>query len=460
MYNSLVNTFRKNYRPKLHDTNLRKVGIELEFPIVKDNGEAVDYDIIRKMFSWLEKKDWKIAKDGGTGEIVAAEKSISKGEGRFGYDKDVIGTDVGYCTVEASLSPEDNLFALVEHWKRMKAVLLEFFTKEHCHILGYGVQPLSPPNRHLLANKGRYKFFEQDSLNRFIDQKYGLDLHVFATSAANQCHIDVYDEEAIRVLNMLSCLAPLLSAVTANASVWKGFVDPEWTDIREIFWDKSWSNRIEQTGIPDTLESFEDYVERLCRFRPLMVKRNNEYIKILNCKTFGEYFEKGKNNIGETVAGEQISLESIPEDIIFHNGFAWWDARLAPLYGTVEVRPCSQQPDNAILAPAAFSLGLIENLSEAEKLYKQYMVKDWRKLRFDVLRHGFQATIQSESILPIVTQALTIAKEGLKSRNLGEEKFLEVLEKRVANKKTQAEEVKDVFDKKDLKKFFELVEIA
>src|SRR5579872_1514193 len=301
MNSDLVTVFTKNYHAKPRKRTLRKIGIELEFPIVKDNGEAVTYTTIRKMFRWLEKKGWQIIKDEGTGENIAAEKSVDMGIGRFGYEKDVIGTDVGYCTVETSLTPEDNLFTLENHWKRIKTILLEFFNKENCHILGYGVQPISPPAHTLVANKGRYTFFEQESLNRFIDQKYGVDLNVFATSAANQCHIDVYKEEAITAINVINGLAPLLSAVTANASVWRGSVDPEWIDIREIFWDKSWSNRVEQTGIPDKFTDFSDYVDRLCQFRPLMVKRNGEYIKILNCKTFGEFIKKGDNNVGETV---------------------------------------------------------------------------------------------------------------------------------------------------------------
>lgn len=459
MKNITVQTFAKNYKSKPKNGVLRKVGLELELPIVKDNGEAVSYTTVRKMFTWLEKNGWQTVKDEGTGETVAAEKSISDGKGRFGYTTDTIGTDVGYCTVETSLSPEDNIYALQKHWQKMKRILRDFFEHENCHILGYGVQPISEPNKNLLANKGRYKFFEQDSMNRFIDQKKGLDLHVFATSAANQCHIDVYRGEAIQAVNVLNGLSPLLSSTTANASVWKGFPDPEWLDIRELFWDKSWSNRIEQTGIPDAFTSFDDYVQRICNFRPLMVKRNGQYIKILDCKTFGEYLSKGKRNSGETVNGKRVSLTSSPDDILFHNGFAWWDARLASAYGTIEIRPCSQQPDVSILAPTAFSLGLIENLDEAQKLYASYPLKSWQKLRFDVLRHGLGAEIAGKSILPLVKQALSIAKSGLKKRGLNEEKFLEVLESRVEKKTTLADQVKKAFDKNNLKKFFDLVEI-
>ena len=76
-------------------------------------------------------------------------------------------------------------------------------------------------------------------MNRFIDQKMGVDLHVFATSAANQCHIDIYKDEAIRAVNICNGLSPLITVLTANAPIWAGKLDTEWIDVREIFWDKS-----------------------------------------------------------------------------------------------------------------------------------------------------------------------------------------------------------------------------
>lgn len=453
-----VNIFKKNFLSKPTSHQLRNIGIELEFPIVKHNGFAVDYQTVLKLFAWLMKKDWNASVDTGTGEIVEVSKSTTNSHGRFGYEKNVIGTDVGYCTIEIALSPHDNLFAVEACWKKIKNLLLEFFSQENCHILGYGIQPLSPPTQNLIANKGRYRFFEQDSLNRVIDQRYGQDLSVFAISASNQCHIDVYNEEAIMAVNVLNGLAPLISALTSNSPIWRGESDSEWIDVREIFWDKSWSNRIEQVGIPDAFTDFADYVDRLCLFRPLMVKRNNEYIKILDRSTFKDFI-RNKESVGQTVDGKHVRLLSLPEDIGMQSGFAWWQARLAPEYGTLEIRPGSQQPENATLCVAALALGLVENLQSAHQLYSKHALTDWRKLRFDVLRHGFRATIKENSVLPLINTALQIAKVGLQKRNLGEEIYLSVLEQRAQDISSVAEKVKAIFDKNDLSPFFDLVEI-
>ena len=438
---------------------VRKIGLELELPVVTRDGEAVSYHTIKTMFSWLEKKGWETTVDGGTGEVVEARKSITPSRGRFGYGKDIIGTDLGYCTLELAMCPENDLNALDLHWNAMKKIMLEYLSPIGCHLLGYGIQPITQPSSKLVANKGRYKFFEQESLNRFIDQKYGQDVSAFAISASNQCHIDIYKEEAIEAVNTMNGLAPLLSAVTANASVWRGVPDMEWLDVREIFWDMCHSQRIEQTGIPHGFNDFSDYVDRLCQFQPLMVKRGNEYIKIMGCNTFGDFIKGRKRCEGQTVDGKVVALIAQPDDILFHAGFAWWTARLAPNYGTLEIRPCSQQPEDAMLSVAAFSLGLIENLQAASALYAQYALTDWRKLRFDVLRHGLHATMKEQPVTSLVQQALQISREGLISRRLGEEKYLNVLDERADSGLTPADKAKTVFDKSNLQPFFDLVEI-
>ncbi|HUB93102.1 MAG TPA: glutamate-cysteine ligase family protein [Verrucomicrobiae bacterium] len=456
----LVQAFSKNYLTKSQAGPRRKIGIELEFPIVDDCGEAVSYSVLKEMFTWLGAKGWNIKLDGGTGEKVEAKKSLTSGTGRFNYDEDTIGTDVGYCTLETSLCPEDDLFAMEVHWKKLKGLLLEYFDQAGCHLLGYGIQPISYPSSKLIANKGRYRFFEEDSLNRYVDQRQGRDVSAFAITAANQCHIDIYQEEAILAVNVLNGLAPLLSAVTANASVWRGSVDSEWADVREVLWDKCWSNRIEQTGIPDPFKDFGDYVDRLCQFRPLMVVRDGECVKVMDHKTFGDFIFDTHNSKGRTVDGKSVKLLPSADDIRFQSGFAWWEARLAPNYGTIEIRPCSQQPEEAVLCVAAFALGLVENLDAAYELYTEYTLSDWRRLRFDVLRHGLGALARNDHpVVSLVERALRLARAGLRKRGLGEEIFLNVLDKRVASNLTISDKVREVFNKDNLQPFFDMVEV-
>ena len=108
----------------------------------------------------------------------------------------------------------------------------------------------------------------------------------------------------------------------------------------------------------------------------------------------------------------RTGLAAMPQDIQFHGGFAWWQARLASSHGTLEIRPCSQQPDDAVMAVAAMGLGLVENLKDAYHLYKTHSLAEWRRLRFDVLRHGLRASILDRPVLPLVRRMLEIARTG------------------------------------------------
>ncbi|MBI4066654.1 hypothetical protein HY411_02970, partial [Candidatus Gottesmanbacteria bacterium] len=105
----ILHVFSKNFLPTPKSAK-RKIGLECEFPLVKQNGEAAGYDTVRGMFRHLARGGYALHKDEGTGEVIAAQKENGFGKGRFGYQGDTIGTDVGYCTVEMSLTPEENLY--------------------------------------------------------------------------------------------------------------------------------------------------------------------------------------------------------------------------------------------------------------------------------------------------------------------------------------------------------------
>ena len=300
-------------------------------------------------------------------------------------------------------------------------------------------------------------FFEQDSLNRFIDQRQGVDLHVFATSAASQVHLAVTQSELLDSVNTFNRLGGLFSALTASSPIWAGSVDKDWLDIREIFWDKCWTNRIEQVGIPEDFKTVDDYLNKILSFRPQMVKRDGEFIKITSAKTVGGFVKKASENFGETVNGERVSLDSKLDDVFFHIGFAWWQARLVPGYGTLEVRSVGQQPPGDVLAPAALSLGLLENLSKAKKLANRLSYKEWVALRFDALRHGLKAESGGKSVVGLVGEMIEVSEEGLVTRGLGEEKYLESLKKRLKNKRTPADESIAAFEKGGIESLIELV---
>ena len=80
-------------------------------------------------------------------------------------------------------------------------------------VLGYGVQPLSPPTRALLSPKQRYST---------LADIMGADWIWYTVTASDQAHVDVSRDEAVSALNFGNLMAPVIVALCANSPVVAG----------------------------------------------------------------------------------------------------------------------------------------------------------------------------------------------------------------------------------------------
>lgn len=435
-FKQLENFFRSKY--KLQDgikNEERLVGFELELPLVdKDTLAAASYEDVRHLFEELVNDGWESSVDNGTNQIVGVEK-----------DQNSVGTDVGACTLEVGIKPTKTIDGSRQEFDRIINIIKPILAERNVIILGYGVQPVTKPNPSLVAPKGRYKFLELDSINRSRDQRDGLDLHFFATSAASQVHIDVGESEAIQLVSDMNLVSGFITALSANSSVREGQIDPKVKATREMFWDWGWTNRLNQIGIQRRFESFADYLNRLLDFRSFMVKRGDEFIGLDRKELFREYILGGKH-MGRDVSGNEKEITPELKDLAVHSSFAWYAARLAPGYGTLEERiACSQPPDSSH-SITAFTLGLICNGKELAEFIKQFDEDDLINFRFEACRHGLDAIISDQSVRPYLSELIEISRKGLNSRNYDEEEFLTPLIERLESKKLPADIAKELFE--------------
>lgn len=163
-----------------------------------------------------------------------------------------------------------------------------------------------------------------------------------------------------------------------------------------------------------------------------------------------EFLLHQQGSQGKRFNQEHILVYPQDEDIYFQTGFAWHNARLSPSYGTVEARVFCQQPPQETMSTHALTLGIIENLAEAEKLLARFSWEAWEKLRFDALRHTFKAKISNQEITPLLSELLEIALSGLKKRGLNEEQFLEPLFERLKSQKSPADSAIELFESQGL----------
>lgn len=430
----------------------RGIGVEMEIPVVTQNGETVNVSIIQELFKFLEKRGFQLKTDTYSQSITSASKINRRSAQHFDYHIDTIMTDAGASILEIVLAPQYNLHDTHHSFLELMVILNTYLDSKNCQMLGYGIQPLTPPSRKLLMPKERYFFYEKFSPNHIIPKSEGADAHLLTITASNQCHIDIGRNEAITAINVLNSLSGLQIILNANSPIWKGKVDQRLKASREIFWEYCYPDRINQMGIPPRFETLQEYFRFLLEFKPMLVKRK-KLLKILNKATFKDFLLNKKPTIGETLEGQKVVIAPKFEDIHYHNTFCYFNARLAPSYGTIESRMCCQQPPNAALAPTALTLGILENLEKAKKLIKRHSLKTWKKIRRDAIQRTFKTTINGKSIIPLLTELLEIAKEGLKKRELGEEMFLEPLFERLKSQKSPADEAIEIFNSDGLKAF-------
>ncbi len=434
---------------------LRGIGIEAEFPIVTQQGEAVSLSTIQKFFSYLNEEGFHIERDHFSNYITSASRINDQSAEQFDHHIDIITIEAGCSVLEIALAPQNNLHTIQLYFSEIMAILTEYFDQQHCKVLGYGIQPFTPPSRKLLMPKERYLFYENFSYNKIIPKSEGADAHLLTITASNQCHIDISQSNAIQSTNVLNALSGLQIIFHANSPIWKKAVDPTYKANREVFWQYCYPDRLNQMGIPPKFETIEGYIHYLLLFKPMLVKRDHQLLQILNKQTFNDFLLNKTPAIGQTLNGEKRTIYPQEKDIHYLNTFNYFNARLAPKYGTIESRMCCQQPPNETLAPTAVTLGILENLEAAKKLMELFPWETWKKIRSDATKYTFDTTINGKSIISVLTHFLDIAVQGLKKRKLGEEVFLKPLYERLKRKKSPEDEEIVIFEKQGMGSFLE-----
>ncbi len=438
----------------------RSVGIELEFPIVTSAGEAPSYEAVRSILETLQEESFTLQSDAHTGAVVLARSPSLGDRASFGgFDSHVVSLELGYCTLEISLAPERTLFLAEQRLGEVLAPVLRCVARHKCSLLGYGIQPSTPPSRRLVAPKQRYLHYPALSSNDWLSEEDGEDIHLFTVAAASQCHVKVSASEAVRVLNVLNALAGVQLALTANSSVWRASVDPNLKAVRERMYDwvfdQGTFQAISTKGVAPTFRSLSDYTGYLCRLRATLVQRGAYTLRLPDDVTVGDFFERGGPLEGTRLDGGREVVVPRPEDLYYFAALLEFNARLSPSYGTVESRVSCQQPPNALLSVPALVLGLVENLAESEALADAIGTENFVPLRFAAMTRGLHGEVGEVRLDRLAEKVLSIASAGLGKRGLGEDVYLEALWRRLSDGLGPADRAAQLFEHSGLGKLVE-----
>lgn len=437
---ALVSIFARNFTHS--PAKPRRIGMEGEFPAVSKSGEAVAYSVICRMYAYLEQHGFSLKRDLTSGEAVSAERTTKTGT-------DIICTELGYSTIEIAPAPAEDMFALNRSFTSLLRLLTGYFAEQDALLLGYGIQPLSQPDKRLITPKNRYLLYKDWSANRFVSQEQGHDSDFLGITASSQTHVDVSRDEAVRAVNILNGLSGLFIILHANSPIWQGKIDSRTGAARELLWSQCFPSRSDQVGMARQFADLDDYVQQLCAFAMQTVERDGLTFALPGTGTFFDFLV-AESIEGRSSNGDSRTIVPAFEDIVNQAAYAWFNGRLSPKYGTVEARMCCQQPPGEQLCSQALVLGLMENLSAAERLLTRFSWQDWRQVRDDALRHGFAALTQNGPVLSLLAELLDSAEYGLQKRGLGEEMFLHPLQERLAAGRSPADRAVALFQQDGL----------
>lgn len=409
-----LDRFVGRYLGHFQSKQARTVGCEEEIQVVDPlTGEMGDFSAIMQNISM---PGWETKYDDIHSELVVGFK---------GESGSYITTDAGRGTIEINVAYQQDLFALETEYLKLLSVCKKKIAEYGLVLVGHGTYLLTPSHLKNWVRKGRYKYL-LDSTDYMVKDA--------DSTASSQTHISVGPEEAGKVNRLLNAATGLAISLCANSSISEGKPNG-YSAKRELSWDLFGPRFATRVGMPKIEPSgrIDEYLSGIIDQDFLFYQDENG--KWQNCgKPFREFARSCNGNVFDFYK--------------YHEGAVWQNARLRHIFGTVEFRPCCQQPPGENFAVHALALGLVENHKKAWYLLSGYSwleLLDWRE---SAIRYGINSYLGGQKALGVIPELLTIVEQGLKNRGFGEEIFLKPLWKRIAKNKTGADIAVEVFYKK------------
>ena len=209
-------------------------------------------------------------------------------------------------TIEFETDPQPTVGAAVAELTVLRALLATELAAHGRAVAGSGTHPFTTWEETELSPDRRYRYVHE-SMRELARREPTFAMHV---------HVAIPDPElATATANRMRVHLPLLLALSANSPFWVGRDSGLASARTPIFWG------FPRTGIPRAFSSYDDYVDTI-----------------------------------ETL----IAAGAFPEPT-----YLWWDLRLRPVYGTIEIRIMDTQAEvwrTAALAALTQSLVRMEAL--------------------------------------------------------------------------------------------------
>jgi gamma-glutamylcysteine synthetase len=389
----------------------RTLGREAEFPVVHADGTAAD---VSRLLPILQAADPTLAEK-REGDMLVALKNE-----RVEYT-----LEVGRGTLEVVVGPAQDLHELQALHDAARGPLLAAAAELGVHVLGYGIQPVTPATPGFMTPKERYGV---------LLETIGAPWLWFTLTASDQVHVAIGRDELVGATNVGNLLAPVTVALCANSPVYNGgacgFVSAREQQMGEICAD---TFRHGMPGGPDG--SARAMVNRLGA-QDLLVLRRDGHIG----PGHGT-FEQHLAALGGPEAPEAWA------DFLLHEHYIWNSARPRSAIGTLEMRAACQQPLHESGAAAALGAGMVCAWRELQAFLDEALGdRAWPAMRawhHEVLAHGLAA---EEPVPGLIAGVLDRCEAALDARGRDEGRLLAPLRARLAARQNPAQAALDALE--------------
>ncbi|MGO2940020.1 MAG: gamma-glutamylcysteine synthetase [Pseudolactococcus laudensis] len=421
---------RERYFTNLKHSNDLFVGIELELPIVKLTGDAVDFSVVFALFDeMIEKLPLSIEKSDDNGQAIQLVSD---------ENDDRILFEVGYNTIEFAFDKAKTIGQVEQRFSNYLAVMQTFLKKQNHLLTGFGVNPFCDKYDNRPVASPRYemlmaylKLGATREEVRVSQNNYG------AFIQGSQVQLDVTRENLVTTLNTFNAIEMVKAWLFGNSFLWNGQLDT--LISRDVFWEESMHGIFpENTGVfPETFESLEtflDYLTKTALFTRTS-ESNTFYFEPIQAM---DYFNHDEIPAFDLLGNEIVLIPS-PHDFKEHRSYQYQNLTTR---GTVEFRSTCAQPIATSFTVAAFHLGLMQELAAFETLIASHSFYEDYGRDYPQLRRRFSAqNLSSEEIEDVASFAevlVNLAAVGLEKRGFGEEKYLTALYQRIERKENPA----------------------
>ncbi|TNF69337.1 MAG: hypothetical protein EP298_04150 [Gammaproteobacteria bacterium] len=434
-FNLYLKNFKKHSKPK--------IGKESEYPLVHLDkirfGQAVTDTT--ELFKQLFKSLGGNAKYNDNGDIINFKTATPYGDA-------IIGTDLGYCTLEIGLPPVNSITDLYCVNQMIMNKIVDVTEALQIGILGYGIQPLSMPDHSFLANKNRANAIDKRYQSNNKLNHGAKDLYLNAISAAEHTHVDITPDIAIDYLNAMNKISPYLIGAFANSNLWNAKSDT-YREPRELFWDYIVNLEKDKNrhGIPKNFNNIKHYFDTLIQFEPITTYRNvnqkQVYYEFNQTASIDEFLTTQQTTVIDTTDNTLTTLQPELVDLHLHERFIWYNNRIKSIYGTVESRIAAQQIPEHSLLPNILTYGLRLNIDGLVQYTESMPLSN--QLRQSIAQNGLNC-----DHVKILKHIVSIAKEGLQQFN-EDDQLLDPL----LNKDYFSIKETEIFNRYGIKKFID-----